>query len=111
MKSQGLKDPYEGIHVLLDIWKKNKKPLYQNMCDIYTEHVDYIGRYENLKTDLLEILSISGDLTNEVEDKIIELPRLNYTHLTDYKDIYDENTRKIIQLLCQEMIDKYNYKF
>jgi hypothetical protein len=110
MRNQRIKDPYAG-NFCFNLWKEHEKPFYQNICNMFTKNADYVGRYENLRFDLIEILDMVGDLTAEVEDKIMELPRLNYTQTINYREMYDSDTKEIIQNTCQEMIGKYDYKF
>ena len=67
--------------------------------------VNYICKFENLKTDFEEVC------------QLVNRPRKVLSHLNksnrqrDYKSYYDEETRLIIERCFQKDIEKFGYKF
>ena len=70
--------------------------------------VDFLGRYENLESDLAKVMDILGVKAS------LELPRANSEHRDNsrpYKEMYDENSRDIVGKTYKREIEVLNYSF
>jgi len=87
------------------ITKKHiKNSVYLNLLD---EELDFIGRFESLEKDVGFIkkhLNIKEDF--QFQNKIVASERG-----IDYRDYYDDKTRKMVADLYKKGIEKYNYEF
>ena len=77
--------------------------LFRSQTDLISQPVDYILKFENLSEDFKIIQEYLG-----CHDS---LPVLNTTEHPRYQDYYTEKTKKIIQEIHYEDIEKFNYKF
>jgi hypothetical protein len=75
-------------------WWKNENDVIE---------MDRIIRFENLAEEFNEVANIVG-----IESK---LPHINKTESTNYRDHYDEETKKIIEDWFREDIEMFGYKF
>lgn len=66
--------------------------------------IDFIGRFENIQEDYLQILSLL-----KLPPKI--LPKTNSTNNLNYRELYIEETKSKVYNIYQEDIKKYNYNF
>jgi len=66
-------------------------------------NLDYIIRFENLNEEFKEVSQIIG-----VEP---ELPHLNSTKKTNYRDYYNEKTKRIVANWFEEDINTFGYSF
>lgn len=66
--------------------------------------IDKIIRFENLNDDFLEMTKFLGF-------KNISLPKINKTKKVDYRDYYNDRTKKIIEEWFSEDIRLFNYSF
>ena len=87
------------------ITKKHKiNSVYLNFID---EKLDFIGKFESLQKDIQFIkkkLNIKEDF--QFQNKIVASKRR-----PDYRDYYNDETRKIVSDLYKGGIKKFNYKF
>jgi len=75
-------------------WLKNEKGQIE---------IDKIVRFENLADDFNEVAKIIG-----IDS---QLPHINKTTKTNYRDFYDDETRKIVAKWHQEDLDVFGYTF
>jgi hypothetical protein len=66
--------------------------------------VDKILKFENLNDDFVKMTKFLG-LKN------ISLPKINTTKKVDYRDYYNDSTKKIIEDWFSEDIRLFNYSF
>ena len=66
--------------------------------------MDFIGRYESLETDFEQICARIG-LGR------IELPHLNKSTNKNYKDYYNERTKRIVEEWSKRDIETFGYEF
>ena len=66
-------------------------------------NLDYIIQFENLNEDFKEVAEIIGVDPN--------LPHLNSTKKTGYRDFYDDKTKKIVEKWFEEDIETFGYTF
>lgn len=90
-------------------------PFYQDdpkifMCqsDWVSDHdgkilLDYICRFENLQDDFSHVCKVLG--------KKAELPHINASKHKNYRDYYDEESRKIVANWYSKDIQNFNYHF
>lgn len=66
--------------------------------------VDFIGRFETLTEDIQFVCEKAG-----IEFKV--LPHVNKTSHVDYRDYYNETTKRIVNECCSEDIRFFGYHF
>lgn len=68
------------------------------------EELDFIGRFENLANDYMRI--------QELLSVYKTLPRLNTSEgRRDYRDYYDEETRRLVTSMYREDLELFDYRF
>lgn len=67
------------------------------------DQADFIGRFESLNSDFLEVCKKLG-----AEG---ELPHMNRTQHSSYQDYFDRNTIKITQTIYQDDLTRFGYSF
>jgi hypothetical protein len=67
--------------------------------------VDYIGRFENLENDLEQALRMTKT------DTPVQIPHLNTSQHSRYRDYYNEETRKIVAERFRKDIEFFGYHF
>ena len=81
--------------------------IYRTWCRYNEIKVDFIGRYENLKTDFNYICDTIGLPRTE-------LPRCRGQHRKDkkhYTEYYTKELRELVESYCAEDLKQFNYKF
>ncbi|WP_462252978.1 sulfotransferase family 2 domain-containing protein [Ekhidna sp.] len=68
------------------------------------EHVDFIGKFENLSSDFEKIVE-------ELKLPLDKMEHRNKSSRKDYKDYYDDNLRLKVAELYKEDIERFNYSF
>ena len=68
------------------------------------QHIDFIGRFENLQADFAKVAKEVG-----ITDP--ELPRTNWTRHSHYRDYFDDQSRTLAEELYHEDLDRFDYKF
>ena len=106
-------NPYKDFNAFVIKWVNKKninkgihfKPQYKFLCDIHDNVLtDYIGYFENIEN---EFQSICEKLNIEKE-----LIKINSNKRTEnYKDYYNENTKKIVKEVYKKDIELFGYKF
>lgn len=66
--------------------------------------VDHIGRLENVQDTL-------NWITQEIGVAPIEMPYVNGTRKGHFSKFYNQRTRKMVEDMCREDIEFFNYKF
>jgi len=66
--------------------------------------VDFVGKVENLESDLEYIL-------NRLNLYHPDLKQLNQSQRTDYRQYYDDKTKKIVEKRFEWLISNFNYQF
>jgi hypothetical protein len=98
--------------VILTEWCKRDVSYYNVICDVYTRYATTIGQYENLKPDLIKMMTQSGELTDELLSSIENTGPINVTcDKDDYRVYYNDTTRQMVAETSKELIEKYNYEF
>ncbi len=83
---------------------RNKQLIY--FLDRGIETVDYIGRHETLRRDFSQVLRHVG-----YDRPIGELGKERYYIDYDYRDLYDEEAKKMVAKYYEEEIDYLKYTF
>jgi hypothetical protein len=68
--------------------------------------LNFVGRYENFATDWNHICSQIG-----IEETYDTLPVKNASYQSDYRDYYDDETRKIVEKKYEKDLEYWGYKF
>lgn len=96
---------------ILNRWRKTENvSFYENICNCYLDHCDYVGKYENIKQELIFMLSSSNDLTEQTKEKIINSGKINFSERTE-NTILSDAAREIIIYFDRKIIDKYYNNF
>lgn len=91
------------------IWDRDcYKSFMFNQVDYLTDEkgevvVDFIGRFENIVADANEVLGRIGIDA--------EIPRLNTSKRSDYRDYYTPRTRDLVARRFARDIEKFGYEF
>jgi len=95
-KTQRLKGFPEGSHYLSQVsYLDDDRPM------------DFVGRFENIKSDWNKICRNLG--MGSIELKNTNISRLR--NKMDYKEFYDNTTKEIISSMYREDIDRFEYEF
>ena len=92
-------------------WVESDNSLYQSFYNTYSKYATYVGKFENLSTDFLDFLKISGDLTTEIHNRINILPAINVSQPSVYQEYYDKCTIKMVLDTSTDIVNQYNYQF
>jgi len=65
--------------------------------------IDFIGKFESIRADFEQIRQTIGTRA--------ELPHLNATKRSDYKNYYTDETRQIVESWYHEDIEAFGYTF
>ena len=65
--------------------------------------VDFVGRFENLEEDFRDVCRRIG--------MSVDLPHINKSDRSNYRDYYDSETRELTAKLYAEDIDRFGYQF
>jgi hypothetical protein len=96
----------------IEEWQKSNLGLYESLYKYYTNHATMIGKYENLKDDLVSMIKTAGDFNKEVSDNISNLPPTNVTaNRKDYREYYTDETKNLVFQSNEKIIGQHNYKF
>lgn len=68
------------------------------------QHVEFIGRFENLQHDFATI-------AERLKLPVRELPRSNWTRPGQYQDFFDAETRQLADEFLAEDLRRFNYSF
>ena len=68
--------------------------------------VNYVGKVECLEKDLKEIARI-----NEISEQNINIPELNQTQRSEYRDFYTKYTKRIVEERFADVIERFDYRF
>jgi hypothetical protein len=91
-----------------EAYHKNLDVPYSWFC---LNEFDYIGKTENIQTDFDQIAEhINKNNPGSIQENIT-IPHLNKSSSSHYSEMYDESSRKIVETLYSDDIDKFEYKF
>ena len=99
----------EKCKTLLEFLNLARSKFVMNQSRYFRNHknkyvVDFVGRFENLQGDF-DIICEKTGLPQMV------LPKLNTSPHGDYRQYYDEETKKVVEKACQDDIIRYGYEF
>ncbi|TCR93301.1 adenylylsulfate kinase-like enzyme [Rhizobium sp. BK376] len=66
--------------------------------------VDFIGKFEQLPRDFAELCGL-------LDLPVQELPHAKAATQYDYRELYDEPTRVLVERACEKEIDHFGYRF
>ena len=85
---------------------------YYAILERYVPLCTIIGKYENLRSDLVKILTQTGEITDALVSEINKKPPVNTGYYTDdYRLYYTDETKKLVADSSKEMIDRFGYEF
>jgi hypothetical protein len=96
-----------------EAWVKNNSvlDLYSFMVAQYTKKAKQIGRMESMAQDLATMLTLSGELTAEVQQRMANTPPVNTGNISDYREFYTNETHDLVADRCAAVISRFNYEF
>lgn len=84
---------------------------YRHLLDQWDIHaigdrvaVDFVGRHESFEADFRTIC-------RRIEIPVAFAPRAKASPRYDFRDVYDEATRKLVGRLCEREIEHFGYRF
>lgn len=107
---QEIKNNYRTI--IYNKWLDNDISFYEQVASVYLKFCTKVGKYENLKNDLLIMLKESNELTEEVLSFIENRPKMNVTlNQNDYRSYYTTKTIDLVEQTSKFLNDyKYNFE-
>lgn len=106
---------YSAITHDADVWadlvKEQELDLYSFFIKHYTANAQQVGRTETIAEDLIRMLSSTGELLSDVEQRIATTPPVNTGNITDYRSYYNNHTHDLVAAHCAIMIKTFDYKF
>ena len=96
---------YVYEHVLMGEPTGPKECLHCKEQTAWSDHVDYVARYENYKEEVYNIFNLIG---------IKEEPKFHLENKTEHKsytEYYDDKSIMIVYEKFKEEIERYNYEF
>ncbi len=95
------KEFVQRIHKIPD---KNCNWHFKSQYTFIPENIDFLGYFENLEKDFNEVCRILGE-KKELPHKNKSLKRKNY------RDYYDEETKKLVEERYKTDLKRFGYKF
>jgi len=93
-------------------WLDSDDGLYQHFCNVYCRYATRIGTFENIRNDLLDMVTESGELTPELQDRIINSPPVNVTiDQIDYHTYYTHELYEYVNLSSTKLLKVKHYEF
>jgi hypothetical protein len=93
-------------------WKDVDYGWYQHVCNNFLEYATFVGKTENVRDDLISMLSRSGELTYNLKKSITDTPIINAGNIqTDYRQHYTPELAKLVEDAHQPLITRFEYKF
>lgn len=93
-------------------WLENDCGLYQHYYNLYTKYSTKIGKFENIRIDLRNMLEDSKELTDEIEKNIFQSISINVTtNKKNWKDYYSNKLTDIVLSQSFQIIKNHNYEF
>lgn len=68
------------------------------------QHIQFIGRFENLQADFQRV-------AEELGLSQIELPKTNWTTHDHYREYYSDRTRQLAERLYRDDLNRFGYEF
>lgn len=93
------------------IWSSSNMSMYNCLVQAYTGDADYVGKMESLRPDLLTMLTISNELTPELEKNINTLAPINQGRSADYRGYYSNQLRDLVAQDSADIISRFGYEF
>jgi tetratricopeptide (TPR) repeat protein len=86
--------------------------LFARMLGDETQHNTFIGRFENLKDDFLEIMErLSVKETDSLKSEFDKRDRKNVSRHSHYSHYYDDELHDLVAAREKQLIKKYGYEF
>jgi hypothetical protein len=103
---------HDQTYMLDQNWLNSNDSFYFSIFKMYSRFATRVGKFENLRDDLISILIESDELTSEVEDKINNTDIINKTlDKADYQQYYTTTSRDQVEKASALMIEEFGYKF
>jgi hypothetical protein len=97
---------------LAEQWIEQDIGWYQLMCDMFLENTTKVGTTENIKNDLKEMLLLSNELTDEIDNSLETMPPKNSGNIkVNYQLMYNNELQQAVYDSSKSLIDRFNYSF
>ena len=92
-------------------WHTSDRGYYELMFNRFASISTKIGKYENIREELLIMAQLSGDLTPSIELAIKETQPINVTKSRDHYRTYYNDKQVELVYNHTRFLDHYNYEF
>lgn len=111
LAKEGKMKDSEIERTLITAWANSDRGFYETIAPMYLNFASRIGKHETLKEDIISIMRSVGDLTDELELRILNSSAYNITNTkTDYRTYYNNQLADIVYNSTR-FLDQYEYKF
>lgn len=106
---QQLKTDPHGI--IYNTWVNNDVSFYEQLASVYMKYCTKIGKYETVQQDLVDMLTDSNELTDNIKNSIDKLGKINVTSKqVDYRTFYDTKTIEAVEQ-TSKFLKEFNYTY
>jgi hypothetical protein len=92
-------------------WQQSSQTFYKYIYDTFIKSATMIGAVEDIRKDLLSMLELSGDITDDLRETILNSPKRNIGIDVDYRTYYNEETKELVRRSAMPIIEQFDYKF
>jgi hypothetical protein len=92
-------------------WMTSNESYLEHLHTLYLTNAEYIGKFENLKEDLSDILKKLDVSTPELENRIWTNPPIQVGKVVDYRTYYTDEIAQLVMDTHPRIISKYGYTF
>lgn len=93
------------------LWLDSDNSYLEHLYDLYLKDVAFVGKNENLRNDLVEVLTKFNLITDNLREEIENSPRIQVGKKVDYRTYYTDETAQLVADTHQRIIEKHNYTF
>lgn len=105
-------NPSNKIKDMITPWMTKDIGYYELVLENFLSNATKIGQYENIKSDLLDMLIASNDITEDLKISINQTPATNTaTEIVEYQTFYNLKLQTLVHNASKELITKFNYTF
>jgi hypothetical protein len=92
-------------------WLHSNKSLYTILVEQHTANCTKVGKLENIRTDIKDMLLSTNELNDDLIEKIDNVDNINITKYPKVKEVYTKEMIEIVAISETSMITEFDYKF